>query len=321
MEKNKIKKEIYAPSYYTSFKCIADKCRHSCCVDWEICIDSEAYERYKQEPTVLASISESDDGPCFDLRNDGRCPHLNDSGLCSLILKHGEDYLCDICKNHPRFFNAVGKERVEAGLGVVCEEACRIVLGNDEPFSLSKIGDVSDDLRISDVSDFDPVPHRDYIVSVIESDGELDVKLSRLKSEYDLPEPYTPDEWLSRFLSLEILSPKWEALLRSSNGRLLRNGENMPQEYDKFKKRLLTYFVYRHVSVAKSEQAIRARLAFSILSLRVVFSLLEIGPSDGAATGGVPEMLVDIARQYSSEIEYSEDNTDELIFAFESCLL
>ncbi len=26
----------YAPDYYTEFKCIADKCTHSCCVGWEI---------------------------------------------------------------------------------------------------------------------------------------------------------------------------------------------------------------------------------------------------------------------------------------------
>ena len=28
--------KLYAPKYYNEFKCIADKCTHSCCVGWEI---------------------------------------------------------------------------------------------------------------------------------------------------------------------------------------------------------------------------------------------------------------------------------------------
>ena len=27
---------VTVPSYYKDFKCIADKCRHSCCIGWEI---------------------------------------------------------------------------------------------------------------------------------------------------------------------------------------------------------------------------------------------------------------------------------------------
>ena len=29
------------PNYYMNFKCIADKCRHTCCAGWEIEIDDE----------------------------------------------------------------------------------------------------------------------------------------------------------------------------------------------------------------------------------------------------------------------------------------
>ena len=34
--------DIFAPSYYKKFKCIADKCHHNCCIGWEIDIDDEA---------------------------------------------------------------------------------------------------------------------------------------------------------------------------------------------------------------------------------------------------------------------------------------
>ena len=39
--------KLYAPQYYKDFKCIADKCDHSCCIGWEIDVDGEALERYE----------------------------------------------------------------------------------------------------------------------------------------------------------------------------------------------------------------------------------------------------------------------------------
>ena len=37
--------KITAPDYYSQFKCIADQCRHTCCVGWEIEVDDEGLER------------------------------------------------------------------------------------------------------------------------------------------------------------------------------------------------------------------------------------------------------------------------------------
>ena len=31
----------YAPAYYPRFACLADRCRHSCCIGWEIEVDEE----------------------------------------------------------------------------------------------------------------------------------------------------------------------------------------------------------------------------------------------------------------------------------------
>ena len=36
------------PDYYKDFKCIADKCRHNCCIGWEIDIDLDTAELYRQ---------------------------------------------------------------------------------------------------------------------------------------------------------------------------------------------------------------------------------------------------------------------------------
>ena len=34
----------YIPDYYKDFQCIADKCKDSCCIGWEIMIDSKSYK-------------------------------------------------------------------------------------------------------------------------------------------------------------------------------------------------------------------------------------------------------------------------------------
>ena len=99
---------VYWPGYCKDFRCKADKCLHT--------------------------SGKIEDG-CFVLRENGRCPFLRDDNLCDMILKHGEDYLCNICKEHPRFYNDLG-DHTEAGIGLVCEEACRLVLESEGPFKL-----------------------------------------------------------------------------------------------------------------------------------------------------------------------------------------
>ena len=101
--------KLYAPSYYKDFVCIADKCQHSCCIGWEIDIDDESARKYATLDTdygqCINSSIDFDDIPHFRLGDDERCPHLADSGLCNIICELGEDFLCDICREHPRFYN------------------------------------------------------------------------------------------------------------------------------------------------------------------------------------------------------------------------
>ncbi len=300
---------VFAPNYYKNFKCIADKCRHSCCVDWEICIDAATYEKYRRLPNVISTVRECDDGVCFALRSDGSCPHLNEKGLCDIIINHGEEYLSEICREHPRFYNFVYGGRVEVGLGLVCEQACRLVLENDCPFTLYKVENMEQ--ADYDGCSFNPLPYRSRIISAIEGEGSFEKKLDGIKAEFSLPRVYTSEQWINRFLSLEILDASWAEDLKSLRGKLLKK-DGFSGEYDKYYCRLFTYFVYRHVSVAESEKSLKARLAFAALSAELIRLLFESKAEPSL------QALADIARRYSGEIEYSEDNTDELIFTFEN---
>ena len=39
--------KILVPDYYPLFRCIAGKCRHNCCIGWEIDIDPDTHDFYK----------------------------------------------------------------------------------------------------------------------------------------------------------------------------------------------------------------------------------------------------------------------------------
>ena len=114
------------PDYYTRFKCIAGKCRHSCCIGWEIDIDGDTYERYRNIPgeigrRIIDNTAVNDGVASFVLGKDERGPFLNKDGLCDIILDLGEDALCQICTEHPRFHNLRGDGYIESGVGLCCE--------------------------------------------------------------------------------------------------------------------------------------------------------------------------------------------------------
>ena len=98
-------KEVF-PNYYNKFKCIADKCKHNCCIGWEIDIDEDTMDSYDcLDNDFGKKIRECIEGeePHFVMKDDGRCPFLNDKGLCDIIIEYGDGAICDICYLHPRF--------------------------------------------------------------------------------------------------------------------------------------------------------------------------------------------------------------------------
>lgn len=126
--------KIYVPEYYRSFKCIAEKCRDNCCIGWGIDIDEVSLEKYKNlknpEGERILSTIDFSAGASFISDGQGRCKNLDERGLCRIISALGEGYLCQICRDHPRYFNCVFG-RCEGGLGLACEEAARMILSLD----------------------------------------------------------------------------------------------------------------------------------------------------------------------------------------------
>ena len=133
------------PDYYPQFSCIADHCRHNCCIGWEIDVDEDTLASYRRiggemGKRLRASISEDGDAPHFLLGAHERCPFLNERNLCDLILYGGEDMLCQICRDHPRY-RSFFSERTEIGVGLCCEEAARLILTKPDKVRLLTSGE------------------------------------------------------------------------------------------------------------------------------------------------------------------------------------
>lgn len=309
--------DIYAPKYYKKFKCIADKCLHSCCIGWEIDIDERTYEKYLSldetaKNTVLSTIDRDTDTPHFTLGSDGRCKNLDEHGLCKIITSLGDEYLCDICRLHPRFINELGTH-TEIGLGISCEEAARIILNENEPFELVKIGE-NEDFKDESFARPEILKTRSEIIRTVEKrDSDFFSSLSKIKEKYGVKTNfYTFEEWVDMLLSFEILSDEWSNLLKKT---LKSEPKCDISAYNSHFEALFKYLVYRHLSLAESELECKARIAFAVLLTELVGNLAERENELTEAS------LLNLVRLLSSEIEYSEENTEALILELETELL
>lgn len=130
--------KVIKPRFYNDFRCIADKCTDNCCIGWEIDIDPAAMERFdkaegKFGERLRGAIIRGEQ-PTFANTAGERCALLRNDGLCELVLNMGEDCLCDICALHPRFFGWYNDTK-EAGLGLCCEEVCRLLFSDSSPLT------------------------------------------------------------------------------------------------------------------------------------------------------------------------------------------
>ena len=95
------------PSYYKDFKCIADKCTHNCCIGWEIDIDEDTANYYKnlggEIGKRMRECIDFSETPHFILGEGDRCPFLNGDNLCDIIINCGKEHLCTMTDNTTTF--------------------------------------------------------------------------------------------------------------------------------------------------------------------------------------------------------------------------
>lgn len=285
--------DIY-PSYYGRFRCKADKCLHSCCKGWEIDIDSGSLEKYAAlEGCVAEKIRASvvyEENPHFRLDKDERCPMLREDGLCEIILAYGEDALCEICSLHPRFRNFYS-DAVENGLGLCCEAAAEIIVGETEKFSLCYEGEGSFDETESAM-----LKDRSELFSILQ-DRAVSVN-ERFAAVLDYAGMSTDDidlaKWAERLGTLEILDSEWKTVIGRLKDRSLNDAFCADETC---LEQLAVYFLYRHFPGATNDGMFEERAAFAVISALII-----------AAVSAGQDDIADSAHMYSSEIEYSDEN-------------
>lgn len=282
------------PDFYDDFSCIADKCRHSCCLGWEIDIDDDSLRRFMAVDGEFGEYMrrniELEPSPHFVLGKDERCPFLRGDGLCRMILTLGEDSICDICREHPRFYNEL-PGRLEAGLGLCCEEAVRLLLAGTEHLALVTSGE-------DEEAEDELLSLRDEIYDILRHD---ELSFSQ-REEWALelfgmaPLPFDAASLKELYLSLERLDEEWSERLNSLVPVALE-----PKLSALPYLRLAEYFIYRHFATAPDEYEAALRLQFAFLSAKLICALDSIF-HDAEST-----------RLYSSEIEYSDENVEKIL--------
>jgi len=300
---------VTAPSYYPLFKCIAGDCRHTCCANWEVDIDPETYDKYQNmtgefAERIRSSIVVEDDGSStgeahFVLRPDGRCPMLRDDGLCDLILACGEDSLCRVCDEHPRFYN-FRSNILECGLGLSCEAALSLILNWDKGFELIDITDRSPmgpELSSAPEEEPDELEIEVYeardnaIAAASDRSVPLSERVKRLAGDL-----WAHDTRLEVFRLLESLSEEWIKYLENVKPcesdeeafGVLDSGCSLQFE------NLLIYFLFRYPWEG-------ARLACELLMMTAECFVANKGAE-----------LSDIVREFSANVEYSDRNIDDI---------
>lgn len=323
------------PMYCKSFRCIAGKCHDNCCIGWEIDIDSATADYYKSLGgsfgKKLTDNIEENEVPCFRLI-DERCPFLNKNNLCDIIINLGEDKLCQICRDHPRYFEWYSDIK-EGGIGLCCEEAARLIVTSGEKFSTydmpcSESGYDGYNKNLYNMLHF----ARDRIIRTLESD-ELSLKdrIASVLSYADkiqfmadncnyslmplsvISAPANPKadirDFLQSFSLLEPIDTKWEDYLN----KLIASSDDLAQillsdnnSFDTYLKNIAVYFIWRYFLKGVFDEEILSKVRLMAVSVAMIKMMyIAEGNPDG-------EKCSILAKNYSKEIEYSQENLEKI---------
>ena len=311
---------ITKPSYFDEFRCIAGACPDSCCKEWDVQVDPQSAAFYRSLTGPLGDrlreVLRDEDGETVMSIVDNRCPMWRQDGLCRIQAELGESALCKTCREFPRLTHDYG-DFIEKGLELSCPEAARIILS--APAAPAVCESVPGDGEAEYDTDAMTVlkQTRETALSVIadsglsirqmlallliygyQAQGELDGdeicpfdSAAALDTVREFAKTADFQPMLDFFLSLEILTPQWEARLKGpGTAAFPENTRNLAR-----------YFVERYWLQAVSDYDLACRVKFAVISCIMICSL-----------GG---SFTDTAQLYSKEIENSWENVEALLDA------
>ncbi len=324
LNKAVIKIKVFVPTYFDKFKCIADKCPDTCCIGWEVDIDPETAERYSSIGGELGKkirqhlVRDEEGCDIFTLCEGDRCPFLNSCKLCEIQLEAGENALSKTCSLFPRFFDDFGKI-CEMGLGFGCPEAARIILEDDDPFSLTYYDEYADSIEDID-EDFlgELIELRAKMFTVLE-DYELNfskkvetvLKLARdfqknLDGEAfdDSVQNRIFDFCIAILENMEYISEERKSFVKKL--RNIKLSKNAINHYSSDFEKLLKYYIFRYLLKAVYDYDVLTKVKYGVFACVVISRIYDYLDFPDFET------RVQIMYSYSKEVEYSDVNMDLL---------
>lgn len=336
--------KIISPEYAARFKCIADKCTDNCCIGWEIGIDRDTLSRYRKLGGELGkrladSIEESEDGAYFRLGNDKRCPFLNRDSLCDIIKEKGDDALCDICREHPRYYNVL-THRTEWGIGLSCEEAAKLILECDDIRRTVTREEMSeqDEAANSQIEDFllfarervfellyeSQYPFAERIESLLMFSEAVEDALDR--GDFSEIYPLSPTifsqklntgrhsdkkssfrDALIQIVDLDFIDEEFRTRLKVAIEKSVES-EAPSTVTEVYLTRLIAYFIHRYFLEARYDGSPTPWVKLAVISALAIYLLVGNRASVACLTSA--------AKAFSKEMEYNEENRDALLDLF-----
>jgi lysine-N-methylase len=345
------------PDYYKKFKCVGGECIDTCCAGWQVDVDDNSACMYKAMPMPIGKklrerLRGSDGGYYFELAPKKRCPFLNDSNLCDIILALGEGGLCVTCTEYPRFYaDTPIYEQVDLTLS--CPEAAEIFFSTEEPIRYIT-EDIDDEDREDDgIFGEDPFGDEDaemdeqafeeeiensdmdkekeaLLLSVLEmrdrdiaimQERKLDL-LERWKQALHFTVTEEDDENILRNIAtMEVVNPLWTEFMDSINENLeevQKRVHQMLEDRDDFLtnslERFSTYLLFRYLIDIYYHDNSERTYRFIGRDLRIL--LLLLAESTLGTEGKITisrQTLVLRARIFSRQIEHSDTNVEILL--------
>lgn len=329
------------PEYYENFHCIGGVCPDSCCAGWEVDVDAESCDYYQTVPGRFGErlrrqlISEGEER-YFPLTGDRRCPFLNRENLCEIYIELGEEALCQVCTEYPRYFMEAGQYQ-QMDMSLSCMELSRIFFSEEGPIRYFRAEDASEGEVLSSEEEAklaELLSLRNACIAFIQEGAEtgesgdrfwdsLTEMLSAVFSEQREVWEGTAEGFLSaalsdlpqRFRRLETLDKRWTDFTAALNGLLeWESAEALVSEfrlvfrteYGRCFRRLAAYFLFRYCIDSFYEDSMADILRLLLRSLRTI----ELMAAVRLRQQGSYRLsdMIDTVHLFSKEVEHAEEN-------------
>ncbi|MCQ2105313.1 MAG: flagellin lysine-N-methylase [Fibrobacter sp.] len=344
---------LRVPSFYHQFQCLGGRCSDTCCVGWEVDVDEKTHDKYRdlyrsgkaderRQQFLQKLLSNIEDGH-FKLLPGDRCPFLKENGLCEMICEmgcngtdigpDGENVLCDICREHPRFVEVYG-DIMEKGVGLCCEEAARLLLTagsdaakqdravltlidtetNDEPDEMPEGAEEARDAIFEEreaifaILNNNSVPLNQRLIEILDfAEATSGNEIPSNKN----PNAETPFNETVRKTWIEILNkgesygPAWDKAYE----RMIRKGWQQPQSLfsDEDGARIIAYMIFRYYAKSLFDGDSLTKVQFAIYFWTLLKHFGEELAADSPAGATDLTRKINAVKLLSKQTEYSEE--------------